>query len=127
MRLSQDGTRLFLSCHCRLAHLVATFIPYGTTLYVAVLLADAGDPSDLLAELDERAIGRLSGSCEHFVGTSPSLSDLVSGMCDRLAMSDGVSQRPPVSHVHLASLALMACSEDDALTRAYARMVSMVA
>jgi hypothetical protein len=127
MRLSRDGTRLFLSCHCRLAHLVGAFIPYGTTLYVAVILADAGDPSDLLAELDAQSIGRLLGSFEHFVGASASLSDLVSVICDRLARSDILARRPPVSHVHLASLALMASSEDDALTRAYIRMASMLA
>lgn len=127
MRLSPDGTHLFLSCHCRLAHLVSTFIPYGTTLFVAVLLAEAGDPSDLMAELDEHAINRLCGSAEHFVGASASLSDLVSAICDRLARSEDLAHRPPVSHIHLASLAIMAGCEDHAIARAYGRMETMLA
>jgi len=126
MRLSPEGTRLFLSCHCRLAHATELFISYGCTLFVAVLLAEAGDPSDLAAELNERQMVRLSGNTEHFVGASASLAKIVLKVGERLAQSDAVPDRPPAAHIYLASLAVMAGCEDDALKRAYDRMAALL-
>jgi hypothetical protein len=90
MRLSPAGTNMFLCCHCRLAHLIGSFIPYGSTLFVAVLLAKAGDPSELLAELGGTSIARFAGEAEHFVGASRTLAELVEQICERLLTSGGI-------------------------------------
>jgi hypothetical protein len=125
IRLSQEGTKLFLACHCRLAHLTGVFIPYGATLFVAVLLAEAGETSDIADELNARMLARLSGNQEHFVGASASLADIVTKVGDRVAQADAIAERPPVAHIHLASLAIMASCEDYALTKAYQRMTQL--
>lgn len=38
LKLSPAGVELFLDCHCRLGHLVKELLPYGNTLYCALLL-----------------------------------------------------------------------------------------
>jgi len=124
--LSHEGTELFLSCHCRLARLMARFIPYGATLFVAVLLAEASDPAELVAELEDRSINRLFGSAEHFVGASGRLSNIVEAICDRLIEQDGIRDRPPVARIQLASLTIMAGSEDGELVQGYHRMLAMI-
>ena len=124
--LSQEGTDLFLTCHCRLAHLTGLFIPYGATLFVAVLLAEVADLSELAAQLGDRTLSRLSGRGEYFVGASAALPDIVTTVSERVESIDTFAKRPAAGHVHLASLALMATCDDDALADAYKRMTVLL-
>lgn len=116
LRLSEKGVDFFLSSHCRLAHLVQDFIPYGMTLHVAMLLLREVELSDLLADLAERECGSFAGGITHYVGTSHVVSELTNVILDRLEGSGELSSVPPVRILYiLALLALRDASDQDIL------------
>lgn len=114
--LSEKGVDFFLSSHCRLAHLVQDFIPYGMTLHVAMLLLRQAELSDLIADLTERESKSLAGVITHYVGTSHAVSELTNIILDRLERSGELSTAPPVRMLYiLALLALRDASDQDIL------------
>jgi hypothetical protein len=116
LRLSEKGVDFFLSCHCRLAHLVQDFIPYGMTLHVAVLLLCQAGLSDLLADLSERECKSLAGGITHYVGTSHAVNAITAALVDQLERSGEIASAPPVRMLYiLALLALRDASDEDVL------------
>ena len=61
LQLSAEGIHLFLQCHCRLCHLIGDFLPYGTTLFVAVDLLHRCEATDLTRLIHETAAPRFCG------------------------------------------------------------------
>lgn len=126
MQLSQAGMELFLSCHFRLARLTSSLLPYGTTLFVAILLADTLDTSEIKAEMTAPSVNRLKGNSQHFVGTSKVLAQISAAIIDRMKGAEIMPYRTKIAHLYVASLAIMAASEDDALATAYRRMKALL-
>ena len=125
--LSPEGTDLFLVCHGRLARLVNNLNSYGTTLFVAILIAEASDPSEIVAELELPRLRRLIGQKEHFVGASARLGRIAGTIAERVGRSDSLSDKPKLNVLYAACIALMAVSEDKALKAAYGRINNLVA
>lgn len=126
LRLSREGTGLFIGCHARLARLAESFVPYGATLFVAVLVTDDLETSDIAAELALPAVKRLAGELEHFVGASVRLSDVVGRIADRLQQSGLLEGRLQVGRLYIVGMMVMAASEDWTLVKAYRRMEALL-
>lgn len=122
LRLSNEGTDLFLSCHYRLAKIAKRFIPYGATLSVAMLLLGAMDIDELAGELAMPSVKRLAGEEEHFVGASAQLTRYAAMILDRLEGSSLIGNRPAIGKLHVAAIAVMAACEDHVLAQAFQKL-----
>jgi hypothetical protein len=123
LRLSDQGVDLFLACHYRLARLVRDFIPYGTTLSVAVALLDRLGPDDIAAELATRTCHQLIGDMVRFVGCSNELATIMKGVTTRLEASEQFACRPPIGRLYIVGLVSFGMVEDAELNAAYRRIV----
>lgn len=121
LRLSDRGIDLFLDCHCRLAHLAREFVPYGSTLHVAVTLLDAMEPSELAAVLADPLCDQISGSSVRFVGSPPQLTSLTQGLIARLVASGEVFAPPAVGRLYLAALLSFESADDHEILSAHRR------
>ena len=119
LRLSAEGTDLFLACHYRLARLTRCFIAYGATLSVAMRLLEQLDDEELIAELMTPKLPALGGNAEYFVGASPTLAQVAASVLERVDRSGSFAVPPPVHAIYVAALTLMASSEDPLLLQAY--------
>lgn len=119
LRLSGEGTDLFLGCHCRLARLTRSFVAYGATLAVAMSLLERLDDDEIVAELMMPDLPRLSGAAEYFVGAPPALAKLVVSIQERLDQTASFAVLPPVNIIYVAALALMSSSEDMSIMQAH--------
>lgn len=122
LRLSEEGTDLFLAQHHRLARIARSFIPYGATLGVAVILMEKVETDALVAELAMPSLKHLAGKCEHFVGATAALNSATGAILNRLEESDLVGVRPSAGALHVLAIALMASCEDSELAKAWQRM-----
>lgn len=122
LRLSEEGTDLFLAQHHRLARMARSFIPYGATLGVAVMLMEKVETHALVAELAMPSLKRLAGKCEHFVGATAALNSATGAILNRLEGSDLISVRPSAGTLHNLAIALMESCEDSELAKAWQRM-----
>lgn len=113
LRLSGDGIDLFLKCHCRLAHLLGDFIPYGLTLSVAVAVLEKQAPEDVIAELETLRCKRALGSQVRFVGSSPDLAEATRRIADRLLASDHIASAPRTGFIYAAALGTLISTADD--------------
>ncbi|PJG47167.1 hypothetical protein CAF53_02110 [Sphingobium sp. LB126] len=120
--MSGKGFDAFLACHNRLAALTRSFVPYGTTLYVAVRIVDAVDTESIADELDRPRTHNLGGPTWHYAGTPICFMTLVSRIIKRIDESDCYWKRPRPGEIYLASLTIMAQAEDAEVLRAFKRM-----
>ncbi|MGB3931233.1 MAG: hypothetical protein WBL20_20005 [Sphingobium sp.] len=112
LQLSDEGIHLFLQCHCRLCHLAEDFLPYGTTLFIAVDLLHRCASEDLIAELLDPQIDRLGGRKVRHVGTSNTLSRLVDDIVEAAGRSEAIHPSPQVWRLYLSALVHMQATED---------------
>lgn len=122
LRLSVYGTDQFLVGHCRLARLVQTFVPYGTTLAAAVAHIELFDDSEFAAELAAPVLPRFAGDREHFVGASETLATMTQRIQKRLSVSGLFPRDPPVWKLHLAAIVVFCEAEDSQIAAAYRRV-----
>jgi len=127
LRLSCEGTARFIDCHHRLARLTGSLIPYGATLFVAMLLTQGADPAEIAAEISLAAARRSRSDREHFVGASDELSSIEAAVGELVEPSDLLSGRPSQAAIFIAGIAIMASSEDKAIMAAFDRMTRLVA
>ena len=127
LRLSQEGTDLFLAQHHRLARITRSFIPYGATLGVAVMLMEKVETDALVAELTMPSLKRLAGKCEHFVGATAALNGATDSILSRLAESDLIGVRLSVGALHNLAIMLMESCEDHELAKAWQRVQAGIA
>lgn len=107
LQLSLQGIELFLRCHCRLCHKVGDFLPYGTTLFVAVALLHRCEPDTVVDELLAPELPTYGGRLVRFVGTSPTLSEMIRDIAMQIEVSDRIHPAPPVWKIFLAALGHM--------------------
>lgn len=127
LRLSGEGTERFLGCHHRLARLTGSLIPYGATLFVAMLLTAGSDTAEIAAEVSLAAAQRSRSDKEHFVGASDRLSAIETQIGQLVEQTDMVSGRPSQAAMFIAGIAIMAASEDKAIMAAFDRMTRLIA
>lgn len=119
LQLSEQGVDQFLACHCRLARITREFIPYGTTLHVAVSILDRCDPSEIAAELESPLCGQLGGPSYRFVGTTSRLADVVNRVGRRLVESGECGAGVATWRLYNVALIMFLTSEDRELQIAY--------
>lgn len=119
LKLSEAGIDLFLAGHCRLAHLVRDFIPYGLTLSVALTVLEMQDPCEVAAELETARCKHALGNNIRFVGTSPALVDSAKRVTDKLLESCEVSSPPKNVELYAAALGCLASAEDELIFKAF--------
>lgn len=122
LQLSAEGIHLFLQCHCRLCHLIGDFLPYGTTLFVAVDLLHRCDETELLSELLDPQLDRLGGRNVQHVGTSSTLSRLIGDIVSTAVHSEAIHPSPQVWKLFLSALVHMQGTEDARVIRSFRDM-----
>lgn len=119
LKLSPQGIGLFLDCHCRLTHLVNDFLPYGTTLFVAVAVLERASIDDLLGEVSSPELPDYGGKELRFVGASPALGQATARIVDKIVGSAQLHPVPPTWKLYIAALNWLRSCEDQVLIRAY--------
>ena len=119
LKLSPQGIGLFLDCHCRLTHLVNDFLPYGTTLFVAVAVLERASIDDLLGEVSSPELPDYGGKELRFVGASPALGQATARIVDKIVGSAQLHPVPPTWKLYIAALNWLRSCEDQLLIRAY--------
>lgn len=99
------------------------FIPYGTTLYVAMRILDTCDASDILAELETTDCRALAGHATRFVGTTSLLADIVERVVRRLSDSDVYGQNVATWRLYNVALLMLLTTEDAELKAAYQQAI----
>jgi len=120
LQLSREGIQLFLRCHIRLCHAVGDFLPYGTTLFVAVaLLPDRCSGDDMVARLTDLGLARYAGRNIRYVGTSPALFSLMATLTERVARTGALHPSPQTWKMFLMALDHMEDLDDRAMMTAF--------
>ena len=123
LKLSPQGIGLFIDCQCRLCHLVNDFLPYGTTLFVAVALLERASIDELLGEIGSAELSSYGGKEVRFVGTSPALGQATARIFDRITVSAQLHPLPQTWKLYIAALNWLRSCEDQVLIRAFQELV----
>lgn len=122
LQLSDEGIHLFLQCHCRLCHLAGDFLPYGTTLFIAVDLLHRCEEDDLITELLDPQLDRFGGRKIRHVGTSTTLSRLVDDIVRVADQSEVVHPSPQIWKLYLSALMHMQATDDVQVIQSFCEM-----
>lgn len=125
LKLSPAGVELFLDCHCRLGHLVNELLPFGNTLYCALLHLDRADTQTIADDLTTLKDSGLYGDKVCFVGAPLSLTDVTSRIAERLGQQR--NKRGPAalsSRLFIVALKQFRLTTADAITAAYDEMLA---
>lgn len=124
LKLSPAGVELFLDCHCRLGHLVNELLPYGNTLYCALIHLRGVDSRLIADDLRILKDSGLDGTRVCFVGAPLSLSEATSHIADRLGTS--VQRRGPAAlnaRLFIVALKQFRLASPDDIMKAYDEML----
>lgn len=119
LKLSHQGIGLFIDCHCRLCHLVNDFLPYGTTLFVAVAILERASIDELIGEISSAELPGYGGKEVRFVGTSPALGQATARIFDRITVSAQLHPIPQTWKLYIVALNWLRSCDDHVLIRAY--------
>lgn len=125
LKLSPAGVELFLDCHCRLGHLVNELLPFGNTLYCALLHLDHADIQTVADDLKTLKESGLIGTRVCFVGAPLSLTDVTSRISTRLGHQG--KQRGPAalnSRLFVVALKQFRLASADVITSVYDDMLT---
>lgn len=126
LKLSPAGVELFLDCHCRLGHLVKELLPYGNTLYCALLLLQRTNIQLIADDLKTLKESGLDGDRVCFVGAPLAMASITQGIVERL---DGtVRRRGPAalnSRLFIIALKQFRLASPEAIMSAYDEMLSL--
>ena len=125
LKLSPAGVELFLDCHCRLGHLVKELLPFGNTLYCALLYLDHVDVQLIADDLKTLRDSGLNGDRVCFVGAPLSLTDVTSRVAARLGPAS--QRRGPTalnSRLFIVALKQFRLAPSEAILGAYDEMLS---
>lgn len=122
LQLSADGVQLFLRCHGRLCRAVGDFLPYGTTLFMAVELAGRNADDEIAARFLDAELHRYGGRIVRYVGTSMDLSILVAGLVQRLSKVETIHPSPQTWKLFLMALVAMEEVDDSTMLNSFDRV-----
>lgn len=124
LKLSPAGVELFLDCHCRLGHLVKELLPFGNTLYCALIYLDRVDTRLIADDLKTLKDSGLNGDRVCFVGAPLSLTDVTSRIAERLGPA--IQRRGPAalnSRLFIVALKQFRLAPPEAILIAYDEML----
>lgn len=127
VRLSDLGCEAFLACHHKLGRVSHSFVPYGHTQFVALLLADAEDAEALTDVLDHSRTASFAGPKHYHVGMADICEDVVYRMIRKLERSRTCFRTPTAGNLYVASIAFMLDASDQEVHAAYKQMQALVA
>lgn len=125
LKLSPAGVELFLDCHCRIGHLVKELLPFGNTLYCALLHLDHVDTQLIADDLKTLKESGLDGDRVCFVGAPLSLTEVTSRIADRLGTA--AQRRGPAalnSRLFIVALKQFRLASSEAVLAAYDEMLA---
>jgi hypothetical protein len=125
LKLSPAGVELFLDCHYRLGHLVNHLLPFGNTLYCALLHLERVDIRRIADDLKTLKESGLTGEKVCFVGAPLSLANATSRIADRLGAS--AQTRGPAalnSRLFIVALKQFRLASSDEILSAYDEMLA---
>ena len=124
LKLSPAGVELFLDCHCRLGHLVNELLPFGNTLYCALLHLERVDTRIIADDLKTLKESGLAGDRVCFVGAPLSLTESTSRLAERLGPA--AQRRGPAalnSRLFIVALKQFRLASPEAIITAYDEML----
>jgi hypothetical protein len=124
LKLSPAGVELFLDCHCRLGHLVNELLPFGNTLYCALLHLEHVDTRIVADDLKTLKESGLAGDRVCFVGAPLSMTEATSRMAERLGPE--AQRRGPAalnSRLFIVALKQFRLASPEAIMKAYDEML----
>jgi hypothetical protein len=124
LKLSPAGVELFLDCHCRLGHLVKELLPFGNTLYCALIYLDHVDTRMIVDDLKTLKESGLVGDRVCFVGAPVAMADITRRIIERLGPE--VRQRGAAalnSRLFIVALKQFRLAQADAIIHAYGEML----
>lgn len=125
LKLSASGVELFLDCHHRLCQQMSELLPYGQTLYCALLHLSRIDSVLILDDLQTLKRSGLSGPDAYFVGAPGSLVDVAARISARIGSDVPANQRPIVTgHLFVVALKRFRQAIPDELRACYHAMVA---
>ena len=124
LRLSPAGMDLLIKAHCRLIQATRQLLPWGTTLYVAVMLLDTFAADQIASGLDRVAGAGLCGAEVRFLGAPCTLNDVAIGIAARAAEVRARRTAPPLHLVYILALDVLASADQPSMRSAYIRTVA---
>lgn len=124
LKLSPAGVELFLDCHCRLGHLVNELLPFGNTLYCALIHLSHVDIRRIADDLKTLKESGLVGDRDCFVGAPLILTEVTSGVAGRLGPE--AQRRGPAalnSRLFIVALKQFRLAPAEAIMAAYDEML----
>lgn len=124
LKLSPAGVELFLDCHCRLGHLVNELLPFGNTLYCALVHLDHIDTRRTADDLKTLKESGLAGERVCFVGAPLTLADVTARIAERLGPE--AQRRGPAalnSRLFIVALKQFRLAPAEAIMTAYDEML----
>jgi hypothetical protein len=122
--LSERGFDAFIACHNRLASLTRSFNSHGTTLYVAVRIADALDTETIADEFGRPRTVNLGGKKFHNLGIPVCFRPMVARIIERVDASGIYWKKPRPGEIYQASLTMMTHADNFEVIRAYKGMLA---
>jgi len=105
LKLSSSGVELFLDCHHRLCQQTNELLPYGQTLYCALIHLTGVESVRILDDLLTLKFSGHTGKRSCFVGAPSKLADMATSLATRIAL-DVPSNRQAIMTVRLFVVAL---------------------
>lgn len=121
IKMSPAGIDLFLDCHYRLCQQTNELLPYGQTLYCAMLYLSRVDTIYILDDLSTLDRAGLGGSRMCFVGAPLRLLDVLTRTCERIDPGSRVGHR--ATKLFLVALKRFRLAAPTDLMRAYEDMI----
>ncbi|MFZ2996348.1 MULTISPECIES: hypothetical protein [Sphingobium] len=116
LTMSECGLSLFLQCHSRFCTAAHDLLSYGNTLHAAVTLLAARDLDEMVADLADPDIARLSGTMQHYVGAPQELGSLAREIREKVSRA-GAMYAPPLSTVYVAAVSHMSVASERDMRR----------
>jgi hypothetical protein len=88
LKMSPAGVEMFLDCHYRLGCLINELLPFGNTLYCALLHLERVDVILIIDDLQTLPMAGLTGDRVCFVGAPSCLANTVARIIERVEALD---------------------------------------
>lgn len=120
--LSDQGFDHLLDCHRRVGLVARSLLPFGSTVFVGLTIADELAPTVLAAMLDTPACRSLVGREVRFVGFTSHLADITERLRERVLLEGASSMAPKINRLYAAGLSCLGAAGDEAIGRAYRQL-----
>ncbi|KFD26751.1 hypothetical protein IH86_18600 [Sphingobium yanoikuyae] len=123
--MSTTGVELFLDCHYRLCRLANELLPYGQTLFSALVHLRHVAPAMILDDLVTLKDSGLMGGRQCFVGAPTLLTQIVEEIVENITLNFPESRRSIMAtQVFLVALKRFRLAASDDITLCYRQMLT---